>query len=236
VGGGVDEGTRRMKDIKTESLWLMHGDCLERMKEIPSGSVDMILTDPPYGMDFQSNRRVVNAKFAKIANDKSLDWVDQFIDECHRVMVDNSAMYFFCSWHNIDYFKLAIERKFKLKNMIVWVKNNHGSGDLKGGYAPQHEIVFYACKGRVLNRGKRLPDIIYADKIASSKLVHPTEKNVSMLETFIKQHSDEDMIVLDPFMGSGTTGVAAKNLSRNFIGIELDDGYFEIAKNRITPA
>jgi site-specific DNA-methyltransferase (adenine-specific) len=225
-----------MKDIKTESLWLMHGDCLERMKEIPSGSVDMILTDPPYGMDFQSNRRVVNAKFAKIANDKSLDWVDQFIDECHRVMVDNSAMYFFCSWHNIDYFKLAIERKFKLKNMIVWVKNNHGSGDLKGGYAPQHEIVFYACKGRVLNRGKRLPDIIYADKIASSKLVHPTEKNVSMLETFIKQHSDEDMIVLDPFMGSGTTGVAAKNLSRNFIGIELDDGYFEIAKNRITPA
>ena len=236
MGGGVDEGTRRMKDIKTESLWLMHGDCLERMKEIPSGSVDMILTDPPYGMDFQSNRRVVNAKFAKIANDKSLDWVDQFIDECHRVMVDNSAMYFFCSWHNIDYFKLAIERKFKLKNMIVWVKNNHGSGDLKGGYAPQHEIVFYACKGRVLNRGKRLPDIIYADKIASSKLVHPTEKNVSMLETFIKQHSDEDMIVLDPFMGSGTTGVAAKNLSRNFIGIELDDGYFEIAKNRITPA
>ena len=65
---------------------LMLGDCLERMKEIPDGSVDMVLTDPPYGMDFQSNRRVVNAKFAKIANDKSLDWVDSFIDECHRVL------------------------------------------------------------------------------------------------------------------------------------------------------
>lgn len=155
---------------------LMLGDCLERMKEIPDGSVDMVLTDPPYGMDFQSNRRVVQQKFAKIANDKNLDWVDSFIDECHRVMTVNSALYFFCSWHNIDYFKQAIERKFKIKNMIVWVKNNHGSGDLKGGYAPQHEIIFYACKGRVLNRGKRLPDIIYADKIPSSKLVHPTEK------------------------------------------------------------
>ena len=217
-------------------IQLMQGDCLERMKEIPDGSIDMVLTDPPYGMDFQSNRRVVNAKFAKIANDKNLDWVGLFVDECHRVMAANSAIYFFCSWHNIDYFKQAIERKFKLKNMIVWVKNNHGSGDLKGGYAPQHEIVFYACKGRVLNRGKRLPDVIYADKIPSAKLVHPTEKNISMLEVFVGQHTDAGMSVLDPFMGSGTTGVAAANLNRNFIGIELDENYFNIAKERIEKA
>jgi len=222
-----------MTDYKDDSIWLMKGDCLERMKEIESGSVDMVLTDPPYGMDFQSNRRVVNAKFAKIANDKCLDWVDSFIEECHRVMSDNSAIYFFSSWHNIDYFKMAIERKFKLKNMIVWVKNNHGSGDLKGGYAPQHEIVFYACKGRVLNRGKRIPDVIYADKIPSAKLVHPTEKNISMLEVFVNQHSDMSMTILDPFMGSGTTGVAARNLGRKFIGIEMDDHYFEVAKGRI---
>lgn len=222
-----------MTDYKDDSIWLMKGDCLERMKEIPSGSVDMVLTDPPYGMDFQSNRRVVNAKFAKIANDKCLDWVDSFIEECHRVMSDNSAIYFFSSWHNIDYFKMAIERKFKLKNMIVWVKNNHGSGDLKGGYAPQHEIVFYACKGRVLNRGKRIPDVIYADKVPSAKLVHPTEKNISMLEVFVNQHSDMSMTILDPFMGSGTTGAAASNLDRKFIGIEMDDHYFEVANGRI---
>lgn len=223
-------------DIKTENLWLMKGDCLERMKEIPSGSVEMVLTDPPYGMDFQSNRRVVMQKFAKIANDNSLDWVDSFIDECHRVMAEKSAIYFFCSWHNIDYFKIAIERRFRLKNMMVWVKNNHGSGDLKGGYAPQHEVVFYACKGRVLNRGKRISDVIYADKIPSSKLVHPTEKNVSMLETFVNQHTDSGMTVLDPFMGSGTTGSACANTGRKFIGIEMDDHYFDVAKKRILEA
>ena len=215
---------------------LMQGDCLERMKEIPDGSVDMVLTDPPYGMDYQSNRRVTQEKFEKIANDKELDWVDSFIDECHRVMSENSAMYFFCSWHKIDYFKQAIERKFKLKNLICWVKNNHGSGDLKGGYAPKHEFVFYAVKGRVLNRGKRLPDVIYADKIPSKKLLHPTEKNISMLEVFINQHSDVGMAVLDPFMGSGTTGAACVNTNRRFIGIELDQGYFEIAKQRIEDA
>lgn len=78
-------------------LNLMQGDCLERMKEIPDGSVDMVLTDPPYGMDYQSNRRVTQKKFEKIANDKELAWVDSFIDGCHRVMNENSAMYFFCS-------------------------------------------------------------------------------------------------------------------------------------------
>ena len=216
-----------------EMISLMLGDCLERMKEIPDGSVDMVLTDPPYGMDFQSNRRVAKQKFLKIANDKSLEWVDQFIDECYRVMRQDTALYFFCSWHNVDYFKAAIARRFKVKNMIVWVKNNHGSGDLKGGYAPKHELVFYAAKGRPLNRGKRLPDVIYADKVPSCKLVHPTEKNISMLEVFINQHSDEGMVVLDPFMGSGTTGVACVNTNRAFIGIELDPEYFAIAKQRI---
>lgn len=215
---------------------LRQGDCLELMKDIPDGSVDMILTDPPYGMDYQSNRRTATQKFAKIANDNGLEWVDGFIDECHRVMAEKSAIYFFASWHNLDYFKVAIERRFKLKNVIVWVKNNHGSGDLNGGYAPKHEFVFYATKGRVLNRGKRIPDVMEFDKIPSAKLMHPTEKNIIMLEVFVNQHSDLGMTILDPFMGSGTTGVACVNTGRKFIGIEMDAGYFEIAKNRIEAA
>ena len=215
---------------------LMRGDCLERMKEIPDGSVDMVLTDPPYGMDYQSNRRVVKQKFVKIENDNHLSWTEDFIEQCWRVMRQNTSLYFFCSWHNIDFFKQAIERKFKIKNVVVWVKNNHGSGDLKAGYAPKHEFVIYANKGRCLNRGKRIPDVMEFDKVSSSKLVHPTEKNISMLEVFIKQSSDHSNVVLDPFMGSGTTGVACLKTSRNFIGIELDHDYFEIAKQRIEAA
>jgi site-specific DNA-methyltransferase (adenine-specific) len=212
---------------------LMQGDCLERMKEIESGSVDMILTDPPYGMDFQSNRRVIKDKFRKIENDKHVDWLPRFVSECHRVMANNTSIYCFCSWHKIDLFKQEIEKAFNIKNIIVWVKNNHGSGDLKAAYAPKHEFIIYAHKGRSLFRNKRVSDVMEYPKIHSSKLQHPTEKNTDMLKVFIKNNSDKEALILDPFMGSGSTGVAAKNLNRNFIGIELDQGYFDIAKERI---
>ena len=214
-------------------ITLIQGDCLEKMKEIPDGSVDMILTDPPYGMDFQSNRRVVKSKFEKIKNDSELSWLGDFIQESYRVMRDNSAFYCFCSWHKIDAFKKEIEKNFKIKNLIVWVKNNHGSGDLKAAYAPKHEFVIYAHKGRSLFRKKRIPDVMEYPKIHSSKLTHPTEKNIDMLKVFIENNSDNANVILDPFMGSGSTGVAAKNLNRNFIGIELDENYFKIAKRRI---
>ena len=212
---------------------LMQGDCLERMKEIPDGSVDMVLTDPPYGMDFQSNRRVATKKFDKIANDDSLGWLDVFFRECERVMANDTAIYCFCSWHKIDIFKPAFERYFKLKNLCVWVKNNHGSGDLKGAYAPKHEFILYGHKGRSLFREKRTPDVFEYPKVPSSKLVHPTEKNINMLETFVRNNTDQGGAVLDPFMGSGTTGVACANTGRNFIGIELDPDYFAIAEKRI---
>jgi len=211
----------------------MQGDCLERMKEIPDGSVDMVLTDPPYGMNYQSNRRTATDKFEKIQNDEGLDWLDKFVDECWRVMADNTAAYVFCSWHKVDIFKQAFERKFKLKNMIVWVKNNHGSGDLKGAYAPKHEFILYMHKGRSLFRNGRTPDVVMADKVLGSNMVHPTEKPVPLIEKFIENNSDKNDSILDPFMGSGTTGVAAERLGRNFIGIELDKEYFDIANERI---
>ena len=136
---------------------LKHGDCLELMKDIPAGSVDLVLTDPPYGMDFQSHRR--KEFYARIKGDKSLEWLDGYFAECFRTMKDNTAIYCFCSWHNIDVFKKAFEKYFKLKNVIVWVKNNHGSGDLKASYAPKHEFVLYGNKGRKCFTGKRMEDV-----------------------------------------------------------------------------
>jgi len=212
------------------------GDCLEVMKDIPDGSVDMVLTDPPYGINYQSNRRTVTEKFDKINNDESLSWLDGFVDDCCRVMRPDSAAYVFCSWHKIDVFKQAFEQKFKLKNVIVWVKNNHGSGDLKASYAPKHEFVLYMHKGRSLFRKGRTPDVVNVDKVPASKMIHPTEKPILLLEKFIGNNSDNGDTIFDPFMGSGTTGVAAKQLGRDFIGIEQDSDYFAIAEKRIADA
>ena len=222
-----------MIDITKGNL-ILNGNCLDWLKEIPNESVDMVLTDPPYGMNYQSNRRVVKDKFDKIANDNNLDWIDEFISESYRVMKNNTAIYIFCSWHKIDIFKQAIEKKFKLKNIIVWNKNNHGSGDLKGSYAPKHEFVLYAHKGRSIFREKRVPDVLDFPKISSSNLLHPTEKNTDMLELFVKNNTDEGDIVLDCFAGSGTTGLACANTKRKFLLIEKEQEYFEVCKNRLS--
>ena len=205
------------------------GDCLELMKDIPDGSVDLVLTDPPYGMAFKSNYR--KEKYNEIQNDKSLEWLERYISECYRVLKNNSAIYCFCSWHNVDVFKQAIEKKFKVKNILIWEKNNTSMGDLKGSYAPKYEMIIFAHKGRKLLNGFRYADIIKANRTGNK--LHPTEKPVDLLELFIKNSSDENAVVFDGFMGSGSCGVACVNTNRNFIGIELDENYFKIAKERI---
>ena len=213
---------------------LYQGDCLEVMGGIKDKSVDLIVTDPPYLMDYQSNRRKKEDRFDKIKNDKgNYTLIQDYLEECHRIMKDNTAIYCFCSWHNIDFFKNEFEKYFKLKNILVWNKNNHGTGDLKGSYAPKHEFILFGHKGRTLLREKRIADVIDCPKISSNKLTHPTEKPQDLLEIFIKQSSDEGSIIFDGFMGTGSCGIAAKKLSRNFIGIELDEKYFNIAKDRL---
>ena len=213
---------------------LYRGDCLEVMGGIKDKSVDLIVTDPPYLMDYQSNRRKKEDRFDKIKNDKgNYMLIQDYLEECHRIMKDNTAIYCFCSWHNIDFFKNEFEKHFKLKNILVWNKNNHGTGDLKGSYAPKHEFILFGHKGRTLLKEKRIADVIDCPKISSNKLTHPTEKPQDLLEIFIKQSSDEGSIIFDGFMGTGSCGIAAKKLNRNFIGIELDEKYFNIAKNRL---
>ena len=220
--------------IENGSYKLYKGDCLEVMDNMDDESVDLVVTDPPYMIDYQSNRRKKEDRFDKIKNDKgNYILIQKYLAECHRIMKDNTAIYCFCSWHNIDFFKQEFEKHFKLKNIIVWNKNNHGTGDLKGSYAPRYEFILFGHKGRTLLREKRIADVIDCAKIPSKKLTHPTEKPQELLEIFIKQSSDEDSVVFDGFMGTGSCGIVANKLNRRFIGVELEDNYFEIAKTRL---
>ena len=208
---------------------LLNGDCFELLQDIPDESIDMVLTDPPYGMNFQSGHR--KNKYEKIMGDSNLDWLDDFVNEIYRVSKPNTAHYVFCSFHHIDKFKQAIEKKFKVKNILTWVKNNTSMGDLKGDFAPKTEFIIFFHKGRRLINGKRDPNVLEFKKTRNE--LHPTQKPVDMTEYLIGKFSDEGDVILDPFMGSGTTGVACLNTNRSFIGIELDDDYFNIAKERI---
>ena len=189
----------------------------------------MVLTDPPYGMNFQSDHR--KTKYEKIKGDSNLDWLDDFVNEIYRVSKPNTAHYVFCSFHHIDKFKQSIEKKFKVKNVLTWVKNNTSMGDLKGDFAPKTEFIIFFHKGRKLINGKRDPNVLEFKKTRNE--LHPTQKPVDMIEYMIGKFSDEGDLILDPFMGSGTTGIACLNTNRIFIGMELDETYFNIAKERI---
>ena len=213
---------------------IMQGDCLEKMGLMADKSVDLIVTDPPYLMNYKSNRRTVMKKFDHIANDvNSNDLISNYLSECERIMKDNTAIYCFCSWHHLDFFKVEFEKHFKLKNILVWNKNNHGTGDLKGSYAPKHEFILFGHKGRALNKSKRIPDVIDCQKINSKDLTHPTEKPQELLKKFVLNNSKEGDLVFDGFAGTGSTGLACKSLNRKFIGCELDADFVQKARTRL---
>jgi site-specific DNA-methyltransferase (adenine-specific) len=218
---------------------LYQGDCLELMKDLPDGSIDLVLTDPPYLINYKTNRRKDKThRFCKpIINDNNDQLIIDFIYESYRVLKDNTAFYCFCSPDTVEFFKYSIQQAgFKIKNIIVWVKNNWTAGDLKAQYGKQYELIIYANKGRRELNGKRISDVWYFDRVAGKKQLHQNQKPLELIQQIIEKSSKENDLVLDPFMGSGSTGVACINTNRNFIGIEKDETYFKIAKKRIDEA
>ena len=220
-----------MEDIK-----LYCDDCLNIMKQIENESIDLIVTDPPYLIKYKTNhRKNKDHDFcSEILNDDNEQLIIDYIRECYRILKNNTAMYMFCNCDKVDFFKQELENAgFKIKNMIIWVKNNWTAGDLKAQFGKQYEIIFLVNKGRKCFNGKRITDIWMFDKISGKKQLHQNQKPVDLLKQCILKHSDENDIIFDGFMGSGSTGVACIETGRKFIGVELDKKYFEIAKERI---
>lgn len=215
---------------------LITGDCITEMAKMPSGSVDAIITDPPYGMDYQSARRTDKSKrFVKIVNDeRPFIW---WLPEAFRILRNDSALFCFCDWRNSEAFRSAIQLAgFTVKSQAIWDREAHGMGDLKSSLGPQHDIIWFAAKGRFTFPGKRPTSVFRSMRIAGSNLVHPDEKPVELLEQLITAVTRPGDTVIDPFMGSGSTGVAAVNTGRRVIGIDRDDKYVGIATARLEEA
>lgn len=209
---------------------IINGDCLEVMKQIPDKSIDLVLTDPPYGMDYVSSWR--KHRFAKIELDKNVDWFEEFITEAYRVLKDDTHIYVFCNDFAISDFRALMDKVgFTPKRTLVWVKNNHTSGDLEGDYGNKTEFILYAQKGRKELTGKRDTNVLKFDRV--SILKHPTEKPLQLCQYLIQKSSNIGDIVFDPFAGSGTTTRAAMDLHRSFIGIEISPEYCKIAEDRL---
>ncbi|MEO9535133.1 MAG: site-specific DNA-methyltransferase [Marinomonas sp.] len=181
------------------------------------GKVDAVVTDPPFGMAFQSKYRV--NQHMVIAND---DTEELLIHACN-IPVTHSR-YVFCRWDNL---KSVPDPK----SVITWVKNNHSMGDLEHEHGRKTELcLFYPGPEHKFPSG-RPNDVITAPRTGND--LHPTQKPVSLMSHIVNWTSG---VILDPFMGSGTTGVAAVQMDRQFIGIEREPKYFDIACKRIDDA
>lgn len=211
-------------------------DCLVGMKDIPDESIDLIVTDPPYLMNYKSvYRKDKNHKFCKaIPGDDNPDLIHNYILECFRVLKPNTAMYMFCNANHVDVFKTELESAgFTVKNMIIWVKNNHTAGDLVAQYGKKYEIIFYVNKGRCPIRGERITDVWEFSRIYYKKQLHQNQKPVALIRRCIEKSSDYGALILDGFIGSATTVIACLETGRHYIGYEIDPEYYKIAQNRI---
>lgn len=194
---------------------LLLGDCRDILPTL--GDIDSIVSDPPYGMAFQSNHR--NEQHGRIANDHD----DELLLWACGLQPKHSA-YLFCRWDNL--FSVP-----KPKSLITWVKNNWSMGDLEHEHARQTEVaLFYPGPEHDFPKS-RPTDMIRAPRTGNE--FHPTEKPVQLMRVFVGWTRGT---VLDPFMGSGSTGCAAVAEGRDFIGIELHEPYFDIACRRIEQA
>lgn len=225
----------------------MLGDCMICMETILDCSVDCCFSDPPYGISYKSNLQQGNRRsgeqikvrgenyFGSILNDEELP--TEFLPLLYKKVKPGGALYLFCQWRKFGLLQLAVEKSgFSVKNMLVVNKSNHGMGDLKGQYAPKHELILFASKGRhVLDNSEgRGKDVFEGKVIFSGKHhFHPNEKPVGWIEPFLKRSCRRGGTVLDMFMGSGSTGVACCNLGLGFVGIEKDETYYRIACQRL---
>lgn len=214
-----------------QSNKIITGDSLTVLRGMESNSVDMVITDPPYGIDYQSRRS--GKKHPKIANDKTpFIW---WIYDAARVVKPQGGILCFSRWDVqqvfIDAMRLA---GLVVKSVVIWDKKAHGMGDLKASFAPRHEVIIFAIKQSFKFPGKRPVDVISLPKVGNGNLVHPNEKPVALLEKLIESTTEPGALILDLFVGSGSTLVAAVRTGRNFIGVEIDPGYSKIAEDRVT--
>lgn len=231
---------------------LYNEDCIVAMKRLANDTVDLILTDPPYNLgnfmkDRDTNLKKMRDNFFGAAGWDDLsfeDWeksMDGFFEEAARLLKKGGAMVVFMSIIKVEtLIRIAERHKLYYKTTGIWHKTNPMPRNMNLHFVNSTEAWVYFTYGKRTgtfnNDGKVLHDHIETGVAANGERKcgkHPTQKPVALMEFFVQVLSEEGDMILDPFMGSGSTGVAAKRNNRNFTGVELNESYFQMATRRI---
>lgn len=224
---------------------LLHGDSRELIKRIPSGFVDLILTDPPYNIGKYSTGNIPLPGRSAINNEVA-DWdhvdffPEEWTEEFLRVLKPNGNLFVFTSYNQIGRWHACLDHRFDTTQFMVWHKTNPVPKVFKAGFLNSCELI-YCCwnKGHTWNfisqsemhNFVESPICMRPERLSNPK--HPAQKPTSILKKLITIASNEGDVVFDPFMGVGSVGVAAQSLYRRYIGFEVSETYFAAAKERI---
>lgn len=223
---------------KFGDITLYNANCMDIMAKLPDNSIDAIITDPPYGIGFLSswtdNHKYINNDKPGEFNIEMPKWLKQF----KRLLTDNGvACCCIGGGGRIPVSAIftmeVIKQGFNLIQTVIWDKQTIGFG---WRYRPSYETILVFSKNKKFNwyaNTKDISNIVRIGNIIPQKYEHPTPKPVQLMGHFIKLHTLEGMVVLDPFLGGGTTALACNALKRKCIGIELEKDYYKLAKNRI---
>jgi len=211
--------------MKIEKNKVIQGDCIEVMKDFPNNSIDLIITDPPYGdnVAYGWNNKTIKNNENPLINCQALV-------ECYRVLKRNRTLYLFTNWKHYPFLTEFILRytKFKIRHLIIWKKHNFGLG---WAFRHQYEMILVLEKGKPKYNSTKFSDVQTSKPIHHNKINHPHEKPVDLLIKMILHSSKMKDLVLDPFSGSGSTGKACRITNRRWIGIELDEKWAELARD-----
>jgi len=212
-----------------EKCELFLGDCLNYMKTMKDNSVDLVLTDPPYNIGKKFDNDNLNKKEFEL-------FTKNYLREIKRISKNKKPiLIFFNTGESLADFISIAKEILKFKKYINWYKPNDCSFPLGSVLRKSEALLLFSKEGALSYKSdKNIHDCLIFNKIIRDRTFwHPTVKELPLLETIILAFSKEGDLVFDPFIGSGTTGVAALKLKRNFIGCEINKEYFEIAKKRI---
>lgn len=203
---------------------ILHGDCIARMREMPANSVDFILTDPPYLVNYRDRDG------RTIPNDAKADWLKPAMREAYRLLKQDRVAVMFYGWTKIDmFFDAWKDAGFQPVGHIVFRKT-YGSKNRFLSY--HHEQAYLLAKGRPPLPKQPLADVI--EMPYSGNKLHPTQKPVVALAPLVRSFTLPDELVLDPFAGSGSSCATAMLAGRKYIGIELDAEYHRVASQRLS--
>ena len=226
---------------------IYHGDCMELFKQIPDNSVDLVVTDPPYNI---ANNHSLTRRNGKIMSTKEAwgKWdtfhpfeyellITRVINECYRVLKMGGAMYMFtANKDNGLFIQKAVERGFSYRSQLAITKKNPQPQYKQNNWRCAFELCMYLTKGRPKTfnfLSQRECINLYPYVIGWKYTKHPTEKPLGFIKRLIRVSSNKGEVVLDPFMGGGTTAVACKELGRHFIGAESNAEYIPMINKRL---